>query len=181
MWRLFSEFLLKLLKSFFFFFQSQGQVESCVKIQERAPKDALFYIVAQGSKLMHVTAAKQGNDEQTLYFTVPGKSFLDHEHSLYDRLFPHQLPEIFIGLFLCLLQAMTAQKLFLSQLTFIQRITFIPVRVKHSLNTSEMFPRKLQSTYVQTGTSLAHGATKRSCKGFLHYCRQLVRRSVMDC
>ncbi|XP_013883841.1 rho guanine nucleotide exchange factor 28 [Austrofundulus limnaeus] len=49
-----------------------GQVESCVRIQERAPHDAQFYIVAQGSKLTHVTEAKRGNDEQTLYFTVPG-------------------------------------------------------------------------------------------------------------
>ncbi|XP_037835462.1 rho guanine nucleotide exchange factor 28 isoform X3 [Kryptolebias marmoratus] len=49
-----------------------GQVESCVKIRERAPEGAQFYIVAQGSKLTHVTAAKQGNDDRTLYFTVPG-------------------------------------------------------------------------------------------------------------
>nr|XP_015798547.2 rho guanine nucleotide exchange factor 28 isoform X2 [Nothobranchius furzeri] len=49
-----------------------GQVESQVMLQERLPEDALFYVVVRGSRLTHVTAAKTGDDEQTLSFVVPG-------------------------------------------------------------------------------------------------------------
>ncbi|XP_041826213.1 rho guanine nucleotide exchange factor 28 isoform X2 [Melanotaenia boesemani] len=49
-----------------------GQVGACVKLQARAPEDAEFYVVAQGSRLTHVTAAKRGDDGLTLSFTVPG-------------------------------------------------------------------------------------------------------------
>ncbi|KAM4719475.1 rho guanine nucleotide exchange factor 28 isoform 2-T2 [Anableps anableps] len=49
-----------------------GQVNGCVLVEETAPEDGEFYVVAQGSRLTHVTTAKRGSDERTLCFTVPG-------------------------------------------------------------------------------------------------------------
>ncbi|XP_007549033.1 rho guanine nucleotide exchange factor 28-like, partial [Poecilia formosa] len=49
-----------------------GQVDGCVLLQEAAPEDGEFYVVAEGSSLTHVTTAKRGSDERTLCFTVPG-------------------------------------------------------------------------------------------------------------
>lgn len=107
-WLLYSAFVLKCIKvDPFLLFLSQGQVESCVKIQERAPQNAQFYIVAQGSKLKHVTEAKRGNDEQTLYFTVPGKFILEDKHSLFACLFLTNF-QSFYWFVLCLPQATTA-------------------------------------------------------------------------
>lgn len=60
---------------------SQGQVECHVRLQTRAPEDAEFYVVVKGSRLTHVTAAKQGKGG--LRFTVPGwsNSRLCHDHT----------------------------------------------------------------------------------------------------
>ncbi|KAM9735884.1 rho guanine nucleotide exchange factor 28 isoform 2-T2 [Menidia menidia] len=49
-----------------------GQVEADVKLQAEIPEDAEFYVVVQGSGLIHVTAAQRGGDGLTLSFTVPG-------------------------------------------------------------------------------------------------------------
>ncbi|CAG5867622.1 unnamed protein product [Menidia menidia] len=49
-----------------------GQVEARVKLQAEIPEDAEFYVVVQGSGLIHVTAAQRGGDGLTLSFTVPG-------------------------------------------------------------------------------------------------------------
>ncbi|MED6290504.1 hypothetical protein CHARACLAT_013658, partial [Characodon lateralis] len=49
-----------------------GQVDGCVLLQDTAPEDCQFYIVAQGSRLTHVTTAKRGSGERTFCFTVPG-------------------------------------------------------------------------------------------------------------
>nr|XP_020469249.1 rho guanine nucleotide exchange factor 28-like isoform X2 [Monopterus albus] len=49
-----------------------GQVEAHVSLEASAPEDAEFYIVVQGSRLTHVTAARRGNNGLTLHFTVPG-------------------------------------------------------------------------------------------------------------
>lgn len=50
-------------------------MEAIVRLQASAPEDAEFYVVVQGSRLTHVTAAKRRDDGLTLCFTVPGKSF----------------------------------------------------------------------------------------------------------
>lgn len=42
------------------------------------PDEAEFYVVVQGSRLTHVTAAKKGGDGQTLSFVVPGKSHSEY-------------------------------------------------------------------------------------------------------
>ncbi|XP_028274419.1 rho guanine nucleotide exchange factor 28 isoform X2 [Parambassis ranga] len=47
-----------------------GQVECHVRLQTRAPENTEFYVAVKGSRLTHVTAAKQ--DEEGLCFTVPG-------------------------------------------------------------------------------------------------------------
>ncbi|KAK5613948.1 hypothetical protein CRENBAI_013601 [Crenichthys baileyi] len=52
--------------------ETWGQVDGCVLLQDTAPEDCQFYIVAQGSRLTHVTTAKRGSDERTFCFTVPG-------------------------------------------------------------------------------------------------------------
>ncbi|XP_035481788.2 rho guanine nucleotide exchange factor 28 isoform X2 [Scophthalmus maximus] len=49
-----------------------GQVEANVKLQAIAPEDTEFYVVLQGSRLTHTTAAKRGDDGMNLCFTVPG-------------------------------------------------------------------------------------------------------------
>ncbi|KAM8743943.1 rho guanine nucleotide exchange factor 28 isoform 4-T4 [Acanthopagrus schlegelii] len=49
-----------------------GQVEAHVRLQAKAPEDAEFYVIVQGSTLSHVTAAKTGDDGMTLCFTAPG-------------------------------------------------------------------------------------------------------------
>ncbi|XP_054908330.1 rho guanine nucleotide exchange factor 28 isoform X2 [Poeciliopsis prolifica] len=49
-----------------------GQVDGCMLLQEAVPEDGEFYVVAEGSRLTHVTTAKRGSDERTLCFTVPG-------------------------------------------------------------------------------------------------------------
>ncbi|KAM4532648.1 rho guanine nucleotide exchange factor 28 isoform 7-T8 [Fundulus diaphanus] len=71
-----------------------GQVDGCVLLQETAPKDAQFYVVAQGSRLTHVTTAKRGSDERTLCFTVPGHDRVEVVSvtayiSLNDGVYPH--------------------------------------------------------------------------------------------
>ncbi|XP_069556899.1 rho guanine nucleotide exchange factor 28 [Brachyistius frenatus] len=54
-----------------------GQVEAHVSLQARAPEDAEFYVIVQGSRLAHVTAAKRGEDGLTLGFTVPGHDLVE--------------------------------------------------------------------------------------------------------
>ncbi|XP_063745546.1 rho guanine nucleotide exchange factor 28 isoform X1 [Eleginops maclovinus] len=54
-----------------------GQVEAHVRLQAKAPEDAEFYIVVQGSDLTHVTAAKRGHDGQSLCYTVPGHTLVE--------------------------------------------------------------------------------------------------------
>ncbi|XP_036973183.1 rho guanine nucleotide exchange factor 28 isoform X2 [Acanthopagrus latus] len=49
-----------------------GQVEAHVRLQAKAPEDAEFYVIVQGSTLSHVTAAKTGDDGMTLCFAAPG-------------------------------------------------------------------------------------------------------------
>ncbi|XP_026210237.1 rho guanine nucleotide exchange factor 28 isoform X2 [Anabas testudineus] len=49
-----------------------GQVEALVRLQATAPEDAEFYVLVQGTRLTHVTAAKIGDDGLNLCFTVPG-------------------------------------------------------------------------------------------------------------
>ncbi|KAM7368740.1 hypothetical protein PAMP_013050 [Pampus punctatissimus] len=49
-----------------------GQVEARLMFQAIAPQDAEFYVVLQGSRLAHVTAAKREDDGLTLCFTAPG-------------------------------------------------------------------------------------------------------------
>ncbi|XP_072228773.1 rho guanine nucleotide exchange factor 28 isoform X2 [Leuresthes tenuis] len=49
-----------------------GQVKAHVILQAGAPEDAEFYVVVQGSQLIHVTAAKRENNGLTLCFIVPG-------------------------------------------------------------------------------------------------------------
>lgn len=56
-------------------------------------------------------------------------------------------------------QAMPLRKLSRLHPTFTQRTNSSHARVKHILNTSGTLPRKQQSTWVQTGTSLAPRAT----------------------
>lgn len=50
-------------------------MEAHVRLQASAPEDAEYYVVVQGTRLTHVTAAKIGNDGLNLSFTVPGRSF----------------------------------------------------------------------------------------------------------
>nr|XP_019938029.1 PREDICTED: rho guanine nucleotide exchange factor 28-like [Paralichthys olivaceus] len=54
-----------------------GQVEANVKLQASAPEEAEFYVVVQGSRLTHVTAAKRGDDGMSLCFTVPGHDLVE--------------------------------------------------------------------------------------------------------
>ncbi|XP_019124676.1 rho guanine nucleotide exchange factor 28 isoform X2 [Larimichthys crocea] len=54
-----------------------GLVEARVRLQANAPEDAEFYVVVQGSRLTHVTAAKRGDDGLTLCFTVPGHAIVE--------------------------------------------------------------------------------------------------------
>ncbi|XP_033979177.1 rho guanine nucleotide exchange factor 28 isoform X1 [Trematomus bernacchii] len=54
-----------------------GQVEAHVRFQANAPENAEFYIVVQGSDLTHVTAAKRGDDGQSLCYTVPGHALVE--------------------------------------------------------------------------------------------------------
>ncbi|TMS08072.1 Rho guanine nucleotide exchange factor 28 [Larimichthys crocea] len=54
-----------------------GLVEAHVRLQANAPEDAEFYVVVQGSRLTHVTAAKRGDDGLTLCFTVPGHAIVE--------------------------------------------------------------------------------------------------------
>ncbi|XP_029940888.1 rho guanine nucleotide exchange factor 28 isoform X2 [Salarias fasciatus] len=54
-----------------------GQVEAHVKLQAGAPPDAEFFVVVQGSRLKHVTAAKLAADGLTLSFTVPGHDLVE--------------------------------------------------------------------------------------------------------
>ncbi|XP_059214037.1 rho guanine nucleotide exchange factor 28 [Centropristis striata] len=54
-----------------------GQVEAHMRLQAGVPEDAEFYVVVQGSKLTHVTAAKRGDDGLTLCFTVPGHDLVE--------------------------------------------------------------------------------------------------------
>lgn len=51
-----------------------GLVEDHVQLHNDSflPDEAEFYVVVQGSRLTHVTAAKKGGDGQTLSFVVPG-------------------------------------------------------------------------------------------------------------
>lgn len=51
-----------------------GQVEAQLMLQsgDFLAEDAKFYVVLQGSRLTHVTAAKRGGDGLTLHFMVPG-------------------------------------------------------------------------------------------------------------
>lgn len=49
-------------------------MEANVRLQAKAPEDAEFYVVVQGSTLSHVTSAKTGDDGMTLCFTAPGMS-----------------------------------------------------------------------------------------------------------
>ncbi|XP_029920670.1 rho guanine nucleotide exchange factor 28-like [Myripristis murdjan] len=51
-----------------------GQVEAQVTFQNRAPvpAEAEFYVVLQGSRLMHIMSAKRRTDGLALCFTVPG-------------------------------------------------------------------------------------------------------------
>ncbi|XP_040013319.1 rho guanine nucleotide exchange factor 28 isoform X2 [Xiphias gladius] len=52
-------------------------VEAIVRLQASAPEDAEFYVVVQGSRLTHVTAAKRRDDGLTLCFTVPGHDLVE--------------------------------------------------------------------------------------------------------
>lgn len=54
-----------------------------MRLQANAPEDAEFYVVVQGSRLTHVTAAKRGDDGLTLCFTVPGMLTLKKQISLF--------------------------------------------------------------------------------------------------
>ncbi|XP_034094728.1 rho guanine nucleotide exchange factor 28 isoform X2 [Gymnodraco acuticeps] len=54
-----------------------GQVKAHVRLQANAPENAEFYIVVQGSDLTHVTAAKRGDDGQSLCYTVPGHALVE--------------------------------------------------------------------------------------------------------
>lgn len=45
-----------------------------MRLQASAPEDAELFVVVQGTRLTHVTAAKIGHDGLTLSFTVPGRS-----------------------------------------------------------------------------------------------------------
>ncbi|XP_044031288.1 rho guanine nucleotide exchange factor 28 isoform X2 [Siniperca chuatsi] len=54
-----------------------GQVEAHVRLQANPPEDAEFYVVVQGSRLTHVTAAKTGDDGLTLCFIVPGHALVE--------------------------------------------------------------------------------------------------------
>ncbi|CAN9504394.1 unnamed protein product [Ophioblennius macclurei] len=54
-----------------------GQVEAHVKSPAGAPPDAEFYVVVQGSRLKHVTAAKLAGDGLNLNFTVPGHDLVE--------------------------------------------------------------------------------------------------------
>ncbi|XP_026153056.1 rho guanine nucleotide exchange factor 28 isoform X3 [Mastacembelus armatus] len=54
-----------------------GQVENHVRLQASAPEDAEFYVVVEGSGLIHVTPAKRGDDGLTLCFTVPGHDLVE--------------------------------------------------------------------------------------------------------
>lgn len=53
-------------------------MEANVRLQASVPEDAEFYVVVQGSRLVHVTTAKRGDDGLSLSFTVPGRSFTHH-------------------------------------------------------------------------------------------------------
>uniref|UniRef100_A0A3Q1C4V6 Rho guanine nucleotide exchange factor (GEF) 28a n=1 Tax=Amphiprion ocellaris TaxID=80972 RepID=A0A3Q1C4V6_AMPOC len=59
------------------FLSSQGQVEARARLQTRAPENAEFYVVVQGSRLTHVTTAKRVDDGLTLCFTVPGHDLVE--------------------------------------------------------------------------------------------------------
>ncbi|XP_040915053.1 rho guanine nucleotide exchange factor 28 isoform X2 [Toxotes jaculatrix] len=54
-----------------------GQVEANIRLQANAPEDAEYYVVVQGSRLTHVTAAKRRDDGLTLCFTVPGHDLVE--------------------------------------------------------------------------------------------------------
>ncbi|XP_035801941.2 rho guanine nucleotide exchange factor 28 isoform X4 [Amphiprion ocellaris] len=54
-----------------------GQVEARARLQTRAPENAEFYVVVQGSRLTHVTTAKRVDDGLTLCFTVPGHDLVE--------------------------------------------------------------------------------------------------------
>lgn len=64
-------------------------MEAHIRLQTSAHEDAEFYVVVQGSRLTHVTAAKRRHDGMTLGFTVPGRSFSGfnsiHQVSLFAR------------------------------------------------------------------------------------------------
>lgn len=55
-----------------------------MRLQTSAPEDAEFYVVVQGTRLTHVTAAKIGFDGLNLCFTVPGRSFSLLNNTLID-------------------------------------------------------------------------------------------------
>ncbi|KAM3599229.1 uncharacterized protein V6R79_002353 [Siganus canaliculatus] len=54
-----------------------GQVPAHLRLEANTPEDAEFYVVVQGSQLLHVTTAKRGEDGRTLSFTVPGHSLVE--------------------------------------------------------------------------------------------------------
>lgn len=47
-------------------------MEAHVGVHADAPEDAEFYVVVQGSRLIHITTAKREDDGLTLCFRVPG-------------------------------------------------------------------------------------------------------------
>lgn len=67
-------------------------MEANVKLQAIAPEDTEFYVVLQGSRLTHTTAAKRGDDGMNLCFTVPGGSF-SQLHTVNNR-FHSSLPHL---------------------------------------------------------------------------------------
>ncbi|XP_051794630.1 rho guanine nucleotide exchange factor 28 isoform X2 [Acanthochromis polyacanthus] len=54
-----------------------GQVEAHARLRTRAPENAEFYVVVQGSRLTHVTTAKRVDDGLSLCFTVPGHDLVE--------------------------------------------------------------------------------------------------------
>lgn len=48
-----------------------------MRLQANPPEDAELYVVVQGTRLTHVTAAKIGDDGLNLCFTAPGRSCMD--------------------------------------------------------------------------------------------------------
>uniref|UniRef100_A0A3Q1EM94 Rho guanine nucleotide exchange factor (GEF) 28a n=1 Tax=Acanthochromis polyacanthus TaxID=80966 RepID=A0A3Q1EM94_9TELE len=55
----------------------EGQVEAHARLRTRAPENAEFYVVVQGSRLTHVTTAKRVDDGLSLCFTVPGHDLVE--------------------------------------------------------------------------------------------------------